>query len=393
MEHILKLFLDEKAANESNLSSKLIEHQEEVILSFGGLTNMIELCLTNPNASQHVDTDSKQFISLKNMLEIQTNSIDKKTDKKNIDIDDHDSYNISDNTNTNTNTNIMNNNNTNTILDNQNNNSNTLSPQTGQLQACTVMTATQYDKNLAIIDCDPRNNLLFTMIKNGNTAMFLYNQIKSKTTLAIFLCACCISVILELLKSYLELFRTPASISGMIMHSMAILYCIAALSIGNKEIVILIVHTFDFWFKVYNTILLITAIYVQSHYVRRDNTVFSIFRSDDVLAGQVMFCIAFFTIFMCLFLLDGIGLPLKLKRVWIIMFVAGGIIICMDVYFSEQDFLWNPFNFENSQISFKSIILSSYANVILFAGKPLFSDLMRYLKHKYTQVVLLKRQR
>ena len=55
MEEILETFLHHKQENASKLSVAIDERQEEMIASFGGLTNMIELCLTNPNASNYID--------------------------------------------------------------------------------------------------------------------------------------------------------------------------------------------------------------------------------------------------------------------------------------------------------------------------------------------------
>ena len=54
----------------SPLSEIFCKEQNEVIASFGGLTNMVELCLTHPNAQQYIDINSNQFTSFKDMLEM-----------------------------------------------------------------------------------------------------------------------------------------------------------------------------------------------------------------------------------------------------------------------------------------------------------------------------------
>ena len=61
------------------------------------------------------------------------------------------------------------------------------------------------------------------------------------------------------------------------------------------------------------------------------------------------------------------------------------------LYFYAKDFEWNPFDFEYSQISFKSIILSSIINLIIFVSKPSFNDIMRYLKGKIGKCKLLSK--
>ena len=61
MDEILTLFSQQKQQNESSLSAALDAKQEELIASFGGLTNMIELCLTHQAASKNIITGSNQL--------------------------------------------------------------------------------------------------------------------------------------------------------------------------------------------------------------------------------------------------------------------------------------------------------------------------------------------
>ena len=53
----------------SNLASALSHHQDKVIESFGGLINIVELCLTHPNASKYININSDQFKQIKKILE------------------------------------------------------------------------------------------------------------------------------------------------------------------------------------------------------------------------------------------------------------------------------------------------------------------------------------
>ena len=68
MQETLDNFLRLKQSNEQELSNFLIEHQQQLIESCGGLTNVIELCLTNPNNLQYINTQSNQFETLKHKL-------------------------------------------------------------------------------------------------------------------------------------------------------------------------------------------------------------------------------------------------------------------------------------------------------------------------------------
>ena len=73
MQQTLENFLRLKQSNEQELSNFLIEHQKQFFESCGGLTNVIELCLTHPNNSQYINTQSNQFQSLKHKLKDKLN--------------------------------------------------------------------------------------------------------------------------------------------------------------------------------------------------------------------------------------------------------------------------------------------------------------------------------
>ena len=45
----------------------------------------------------------------------------------------------------------------------------------------------------------------------------------------------------------------------MIASSVLILYGISVISTANKTVIDLVINTFDFWFKIYNTLLTIAA--------------------------------------------------------------------------------------------------------------------------------------
>ena len=352
IDDVLTKFLNKKETNELNLSCALHEHQDQVITAFGGLEIMIELCLTNPNLSQYIDTNSMQFDSFKQIIEMNDTDNENKNDNTDTNINiNHDNIRVSDNIE--------------------------LSPQI-------VTTAKEYYHSLLIIDCNPKNSLLFKMIKNDSTAIHLYNQILSKT-LFVTLCGLwCVFLCLQFVAFYISsiTITTITTVARILLSFIFILYCIALLTTTNKTIVILITNTFDFWFKVYNTIILFVGIWVHSYYIYK-GTENDILRYKDVFASQIMFDIAFAVAVIELFLLDALAVSLKLKRIGIGSFIALCLISAVNTYFFEQDFEWNPFNFKYSNISFKSIILSSYINLIIFAGKPIFSDIWRYLRrHK-----------
>ena len=62
--------------SKDSLKKQLVENSDEVILLFGGLENMISLCLTNPNAHKHLDQinleafDNKILMNMTNHNEV-----------------------------------------------------------------------------------------------------------------------------------------------------------------------------------------------------------------------------------------------------------------------------------------------------------------------------------
>ena len=70
------------------------------------------------------------------------------------------------------------------------------------------------------------------------------------------------------------------------------------------------------------------------------------------------------------------------KRCVIVLFIMAATINVLNRYFFTPDFQWNPFNSKYTQISFKSVLISSQVNLIIFISKPILSDIMRYCKNR-----------
>ena len=62
-----------------------------------------------------------------------------------------------------------------------------------------MCTTTEFNNSKLVIDCDPRNNLLFTSIKQQNVALSIYNTILSKYLLAIVVAIVFIDAVLRVL--------------------------------------------------------------------------------------------------------------------------------------------------------------------------------------------------
>lgn len=110
------------------------EHEKQLIASFGGLTNVIELCLTNHRASEYINTECKQFETFKQSL-----------------MDKVGKQNQSDNTYSANNT--------------------TINTNSGPKELVQILhTSKDFNQSKIILGCDPKNSLLFKLIKNGKYA-------------------------------------------------------------------------------------------------------------------------------------------------------------------------------------------------------------------------------
>ena len=321
MDEILATFLQRKEANALQLSSELNKKQEDVIESLGGLTTIIELCLTNPNASKYIDTDSNKFNVLKKILKMKQDEIKNDADASTRE---------------------------------------------------TVCTPSDYDKFTVLIDCNRTNNLLYELIKNRDNALYLQNHILSKTPIAALALLVVIQIILAQLMNYSSLFETPSVICKIIVYSLVILYCLSFLFTANITIVGLIGNTFDFWYKVSNSIIFLVALWTMMEYFRKYSAI--------EFACQTTANIGALLVNICLFLLDAVPVSINIKRMAIIVYVIFAVYESIEVYFFYQEFEWNPFDSKYTQISFKSLLLSSYGNLIVFVAKPIFGDMVRYLK-------------
>ena len=146
------------------------------------------------------------------------------------------------------------------------------------------------------------------------------------------------------------------------------------ISIMNIDVISIIFHTFDFWFKTWNLILwLITFFCIH------------IIKTDRYIADLMFSAIGLSMAAMAAFLLDAIPIAYKMKQFILICVTFCYILILIFSYFTYPEVLYNPFekyNFKHTytQISLKSTFMGSYCNIVLFIGKPLFTDIKDMLK-------------
>ena len=380
----LKEFKFLKEENEPKLAALLDQHQAQVIESFGGLLNMIELCLTNHAACQHIDTNSKQFKTFQQTLKTTSNmqraGNEATAQKVTKGINDN---------NTNTHANNDCNADDSKFIDRE-----SLASAQSKLSLLTQIskpqrklqitrTKSEFYHSMMILDCNPKNNLCFRFINVENEifAIKLYHFILSRIYFAIvcvFFSAYGISFFLWF---YLHPMPVIVIITLEIIASILVtIYCISLMLTANIFILKLITNTFDFWFKSYNLMLGIIAIQVRNlnlfnYNISRGST-FSSF-------GMIMIQTALICTALTLFCVDAIPASINIKRIIIALISLMMTWYIVALYFNGEDYQWNPFDayqFKYTQISFKSVIISSGTNLIFFVGKPIFADLIRYFR-------------
>ena len=357
MDAVLSKFLKQKNANTVNLLCTLEENQEQIISSFGGLANMIELCLTNPNASKYINNNcnSDHLDSFAQLLEMMDHTEQEDT--------------------------------TGDIKINTQACKNNI-----QSQSLTVTTATEFNRSRLTIDCYPNNNLLFRLMNwnywnilctNTNISFLsVYKYILSKQLFLIVLCLSSILLIAWITAAFIDAVSDVIIVFLIFGSFMRVLYCIALISIVNITTVDLITNTFDFWFKVYNLLLWIVVMWING-FNTGENGLYVGFDPQGatgvlVIVDQLS---QLLTYFLC-FVEDAIPVPMNAKRCVIVLLIIAATINVLNRYFFTPDFQWNPFNSKYTQISFKSVLISSQVNLMIFISKPILSDIMRYCKNR-----------
>ena len=156
-------------------------------------------------------------------------------------------------------------------------------------------------------------------------------------------------------------------------YTVSIVLSVSYIFSANIGIVTFIIQTFDFWYKMYNLMLLIISSYfIIPDYV--ENTSYYVVASLGSMCGYILS-----------FVMDALSVENKYKNLFIIVVVLWSMYISLSVYFIVDDTsqYWNPFekyNFKYSRINFKSTFVSSQFNLCLFMFKPIFSQINRKIR-------------
>lgn len=371
----------EKLVNENETNSDMVDNtidknQADIINSFGGLRNMIYLCLSHPNAYETIDM--KTFDTFESIMS--TNNIHNIYTANDTAINNHVApvelqilrtrsqsliSNISDQD---LDTDIIKDadlKDTIIVTAPQNVNLNVIKATTSSTTHSNKIERDikEYD-GLKLIFTTNIDDTLYFHLFGKCCDMWFYN---CSLRILFWICALLLLMIIAM-----RLIIGPTMIyfnlwSGLCIVS--IVFCILLILIGNKHILYLVVQTFDFWFIEWNAINSIIAITMLNDFGDRASQLTGIVAPISLLT--------FVTINACF---DAIPISNYLRNGsrLIASFAVGflGLII----YFHNQDTTWNPFKsfgITRSQISFRSWSLSSMSNLTLFLLKPVFYTIKR----------------
>ena len=351
----INLLTQKFATNKDSLN----EHQTALIDAFGGLNTVIYLCLSNPDSTKFVNEEKLNVL----MNLVQSNAITHNHNDKNP--------------HTHSNGSIM------VEQEKHDCSSNKqlkdISDKCLELQVLPVTSPMHNTKNAIfrnlmdfythsmIIIADPYNNIYS---KKCNLSSQHTQFILDKILFTTWFPACCsfLAMLLYVL-SQVYWYLICDDYDGIYMFliiSSSLMGCCVSVSYmlsASINVCLLILQTFDFWFKAYNISLGIVSSYF-----------LGIFRNDFHF---VLFNMNLLLFIGTLFIFDAIFISSISKNILIIITVGILIYNAAHLYFNISDVYWDPFDSEYTRISVKSTTISSYINLALFVLKPIFGQIGR----------------
>ena len=238
----------------------------------------------------------------------------------------------------------------------------------------------QFDSTQLVIRASAQNSLLFKCLSGERASFIVKNILQSKKcALAAFFIAFA-SVMANLIYNYsalgsvvddqqhtivANLMRLPATLIVLVFPAG---YC---LSVDNT-IFLLIVSTFDFWYKVSNLCVGLVSFWVLHEHLFSTVTIPFYSLSTLVLVA----------LYLAFFLIDGVVLPQRVKNVSIVLYCSWGFSQVGYDYLYIEDVTWDPIGDDFTQISFKTLYLSSFLTANLFIAKPLLTMILTRMKNR-----------
>ena len=319
------------------------DYQNDIIDQFGGFDAMIQLCLTNPQFSD--GAHKSQFNLFKNFME--SKNINIETEFKN---DDNHGYVHTDET---------------TItVRNQKNLNGVILPDLEHFHRYSLGLMTYYSDNI-YYTCLSTKNAKYIGDKILSTKVYPMSMIGIALAFMIFS-----EIYWNFVHGGYDTIYFSLSIPSQII---CIFLSLSYIFSANICIISLIIQTFDFWYKMFTMIGWV----ISGYFI---NVGFS---SNGIYHLTSLFTVI--CVYGLLFVLDATSIKNKYKNMVIVAVVLRTVYLSVYAYFyvDGTNSNWNPFkqyNFQHSQINFKSIFVSSQLNLSLFVLKPIFSQINRKIR-------------
>ena len=159
---------------------------------------------------------------------------------------------------------------------------------------------------------------------------------------------------------------------------------LSLMGVMNLDIIKIATNTFDFWFKMWNLLMWnICCIWIYFETTNDDRQVSELIAPLITVSGAVI----------NFSLMDAMPLKYKLKKIIVAAAVCFYFGFFIRSYFFVEDVYYNPFgkyNFKHTQISLKSTFLGAYLNIALFVGKPVLTDISKWCVGKLCKCIVVE---
>ena len=376
-------FVQQHAQNEQILNNRLAENISDVTESLGGLSNIIQLCLTNPHASNAIDSDKfesfvailvKYGISSQNNLDnIENNEIkivyDSDNDETDIPVSPTSimsDYDMNNKQIAVERVRSIDSSDINTI----NTTNNRTSNQHHLITNLNVENLNEYYKSRFTIDAKVEDKIVFKLLGQDG---YIQKLVTSEIVLYLLTGSAVLGFIIAFTLLLVDGPNMPYIATLAFIFCVAIIVEIIALLNAHKMLYSLTLNTFDFWFILWNAINVIVSRIALGIY------------NHQLVWYSILRTVGSFSTAITLVCMDAIHISKQFKVITRAMIFLYFSFVVLSFYFSGKDVEWNPFEsygIKESNISFKSVYLSSTINIILFSFKPLFKDIYRLFRKR-----------
>ena len=379
----MESYSSEHDQKEAMFNELLIKDVVQIVQCLGGLQNILQLCLSHPDANEKFE--DKNVNILNNLITEKTghhnnnmeiNSILPQTKLGHVlsESKNDSNYNTTKDSGTDCHDDDNNNDNDDADHDHTRVKQNTTIVSTNiNYGTVLVSNLNDYQKTRIIMSYDATDNLYFKYLSKDKANKIFYNVTTNNKVMSLFLGINVIVLILTNL--YGVIFRNSIILHVLILVSFFItsIHVILYIFAMNLSVCQIIFQTFDFWGA---TLVLL----VLNNNDSNENTNGKLF----LLQKQIWFVVvAWLLVYLLFFIIDALPLGAKKKQIATIACSSYTFYIAIWGYLFMEDKKWNPFesyNFQHSQISFKSLYLSSLSNLAIFILKPVFAEILQKIK-------------